>query len=270
VGSHVKPKLAASTYLNSAPLVWAFSDGSQRDRCTLEPDPSPAACARLLADRSVEGALIPTIEVQRIPDVVVARGVCVAARERVRSVLLIATRPLDNIRTVALDSQSRTSVALVRILLGHFRGIQPAYAPAAPDLSAMLSAADAALLIGDPAMTVDPAGCDVYDLAELWRDATGLPFVFAVWALRAGGIPNDGPDFRAALEEGLEARDAIADRYSRLLGLDRSLVETYLSTNIHFRLDAECLAGLETFYRLAAAEGLIDTPQPLRFWPVRS
>ncbi|MBK6314869.1 MAG: menaquinone biosynthesis protein [Blastocatellia bacterium] len=261
------PRIAASSYLNSAPLVWAFSDGSQRDRCILEPDPAPSACARLLADKKVEGALIPSIEVQRIPGLSIARGVCVAARDRVRSVLLVSTVPLERIHTVALDTQSRTSVALVQILLGRFRGVRPRYSAAEPNLAEMLESADAALLIGDPAMTVDTAGADVYDLAELWWDATSLPFVFAVWGLRKNQFSESGPDFLSALTEGRAAIDQIADRYALSLGLDRASVVEYLTSNIHYELDGEGLAGLERFYRLAAEEGLITEPSPLSFWP---
>lgn len=263
------PRLAASTYLNSAPIVWAFSEGSQRSRCELEPDPAPSVCAQLLNDDRVDGALIPSIEVQRIAGLAVARGVCVAARERVRSVLLVSTVPLERIRSVALDSQSRTSVALLRILLGRFRGLHPLYAPAAPDLGRMLSQSDAALLIGDPAMTVDTSGCDVYDLAQLWRDATGLPFVFALWGLRADRFATSGPDFRSALEEGRGAVDSIAKHYSTSLGIGTDEIVDYLSTNIHYDLDGECLAGLSRFYDLAAEEGLISEPSPLTFWPDR-
>lgn len=249
--------------------MWAFSDGSQRDRCVLEPDPAPSTCALMLGDGRVDGALIPSIEVQRIPGLVVARDVCVAARDRVRSVLLVSTLPIDRIRSVALDTQSRTSVALIRILLGRFRGIRPDYTPAAPDLGKMLQTSDAALLIGDPAMTADKSGCDVHDLAELWTDSTGLPFVFAVWGLRANRFSDAGPDFCEALAEGRTAIPRIAERYSQSLGIDRETIVQYLTTNIHYELDAECLAGLNRFFELAAEEGLIAEPSPLTFWPDR-
>lgn len=264
------PRIAASSYLNSAPIVWAFSDGSQRNRCVLEPDPAPSTCALMLGDGRVEGALIPSIELQRIPGLAVARDVCVAARDRVRSVLLVSSVPIDRIRSVALDTQSRTSVALVRILLGRFRGVRPEYISAAPDLPKMLERSDAALLIGDPAMTADTSGCDVHDLAQLWRDATGLPFVFAIWGLRTIEFREGGPDFRAALTEGRQAIPLIAERYSQSLGIDRETIVEYLTTNIHFDLDADCLAGLNRFFVLAAEEGLIAEPSPLTFWPDRS
>lgn len=116
-------------------------------------------------------------------------------------------------------------------------------------------------------MTVDTAGADVYDLAELWWDATSLPFVFAVWGLRGNRFSESGPDFLSALTEGRAAVDQIADRYAHSLGLDRASVVEYLTSNIHYELDGEGLAGLERFYRLAAEEGLITEPSPLTFWP---
>jgi chorismate dehydratase len=223
----------------------------------------------MLGDGRVEGALIPSIELQRIPGLAIAHDVCVAARDRVRSVLLVSSVPIDRIRSVALDTQSRTSVALVRILLGRFRGVRPEYTSAAPDLAGMLERNDAALLIGDPAMTSDTSGCEVYDLAQLWRDATRLPFVFAVWGLRANRFGEGGPDFRAALNEGRCEVPRIAERYSRSLGIDRETIVEYLTTNIHYDLDADCLAGLNRFFALAAEEGLIAEPSPLTFWPDR-
>jgi chorismate dehydratase len=263
----VVPRLAASTYLNSAPIVYAFVEGSQSDRCRIEPDPAPSVCARMLAEGAVDGALIPSIEYQRIPGLAVARGACVAARFAVRSVVLISRVPLDEVRSVALDEQSRTSAALVRLLLGRFRGLRPAYAPAAPDLASMLERHDAALMIGDPAMVADTSGCDVYDLAKLWREATGTPFVFAVWAVRPERVRGARLDFPAAMREGVAAVPALAERFSARLGLDRDDLVEYLTENIHYELDDESLEGLGLFYRLAAEEGLAPTAEPPRFWP---
>jgi chorismate dehydratase len=260
------PRLAASNYLNSAPIVYAFTEGSQRDRCTIASDPAPAACARMLAGGHVDGALIPSIEYQRIPGLAIARGVCVAARREVRSVLLLSRVPLAEIRSVALDEQSRTSAALVRILLER-RGVRARYAQAAPDLAAMLAANDAALMIGDPAMAAPKAGLEVTDLATLWRDETGLPFVFAVWAVRPDRVAGSGLDFREAAREGLAEAPRIAARFSASLGLDPASLLDYLTSSIHYELDAESLDGLELFYRLAAEAGQLGALEPLRFWP---
>lgn len=263
----VVPRLAASTYLNSAPIVYSFVEGAQADRCEIAPDPAPSTCARLLASGEVDGALIPSIEYQRIAGVSVARGVCVASRLAVRSVLLISRAPISRIGTVALDEQSRTSAALVRILLKRYYGVEPAYTQASPRLEAMLENNDAALMIGDPAMMADTRDCEVHDMASLWRAATGLPFVFALWAVRPERMEGARVDFEAAMHEGVSAAPLIASRYAGKLGLDRASLLDYLTSNIHFELDAESLEGLGLFYRLAAEEGLIGEPKPIRFWP---
>ena len=262
------PRLAASSYLNSAPVVHAFVEGSQRDRCRILPDPAPSACARLLASGEVDGALVPSIEYQRIPGLAVARGVCVAARHAVRSVLLVSRVPLARVRSVALDEQSRTSAALVRILLERFRGVRPSYEQAAPDLASMLAAHDAALVIGDPAMTADTYGYETHDLATLWRAETGLPFVFALWAVRPERFSEARVDFVAARDEGVAAIAQLAERFAPRLGIARAELVAYLTENIHYELDEESLVGLRLFYDLAAEHGLVDSPpRPLRFWP---
>lgn len=263
----VVPRLAASNYLNAAPVVYAFLHGSQKDRCTLVSDPAPSVCARMLANGDVDAALIPAIEYQRIPGLAVARGVCIAARRLVRSVLLISKRPIDQIESVALDDQSRTSAALVRILLGKYFNLEPVYTQALPDLPAMLATNDAALMIGDPAMTADKRGCYVYDLARLWRDRTGLPFVFALWAVWPDRMRDAQVDFEGGRREGVAASARIVEGYAGALGLDRGELVEYLTDNIHYDLDAESLAGLALYYSLAAERGLIDAPVPLAFWP---
>jgi chorismate dehydratase len=261
------PRLAASNYLNSAPVVYAFAEGSQRGRCLIESDPAPAACAGMLASGLVDGALIPSIEYHRIPGLALARGVCVAARHEVRSVLLISRVPLAEVRSVALDEQSRTSAALVRILLERFHGVSARYAQAAPDLPSMLAVHDAALMIGDPAMAAETDGLEAHDLARMWRETTGLPFVFAVWAVRPDRVDGSGLDFGAAVREGLAAAPEIAARFSDRLGLSPESLLDYLTSNIHYTLDAESLEGLELFYRLAAEAGQVGALEPIRFWP---
>lgn len=263
----VAPRIAASVYLNSAPLVYAFAEGSQAGRCNLLGHEAPSRCSALLASGDVDAALIPAIEYLRIEGLEVARGVCVAARERVGSVLLVSRRPIQDIESVALDTSSRTSAALVRIVLERFHGVGAEYAPAAPDLEAMLERHDAALLIGDPAMTADTRGYEVHDLAALWRHHTGLPFVFALWAVHQGRVVAGAVDFAGARDEGVAAAPLLAERYATRLGLGRDALVHYLTSNIHYELDDESLEGLTLYYRLAADAGLVPTIRPLRFWP---
>src|SRR5437879_4392579 len=149
------PRIAASSYLNTAPLIWSFIHGSQRDAVELFTDRSPARCAEMLASDEVDAALVPVIEYQRIPDIVIVPDVCVGSRSAVRSVVLVTRRNnLKKITRVALDDSSRTSVALVKIIFREFLGFEPEWRTSAPDLKSMLAEADAALIIGDPAMKV--------------------------------------------------------------------------------------------------------------------
>jgi chorismate dehydratase len=170
------------------------------------------------------------------------------------------------VRSVALDTSSRTSAALVEIIFREFLRREPALVPAEPDLKAMLSRHDAALVIGDPAMTFAREGLRVSDMAALWRELTGYGFVFAMWMAQAGGEASAlGVDFAGARDEGLSRVEEIADEYERELGLPRAELLSYLLDNICFEPDAEMLAGLELYFRLAHKYGLTGEPRPLRF-----
>ncbi|HZI17453.1 MAG TPA: menaquinone biosynthesis protein [Pyrinomonadaceae bacterium] len=262
------PRVAASSYLNSAPLIWSFQHGPHRDEVRLLTDEAPARCADLLARGRAEAALVPVIEYQRLPEVALVPGVCVGARREVRSVLLVtrAGARLEEVRSVALDTSSRTSAALVEIIFREFLRRVPALAPAEPDLRAMLARHDAALVIGDPAMTFEREGLRVYDLAALWRELTGYGFIFAMWMAHEGVGPRvRSVDFAGARDEGLTRAGEIAAVYERELGLPRAELLCYLRENICFEPDAEMLAGLELYFRLAHRHGLIGEPRPLKF-----
>jgi len=261
------PRIAASSYLNTAPLIWSFTHGSRRGEIELVTDAAPARCADLLAWGKVDAALVPVIEYQRIPEIAIVPGVCVGARSQVRSVVL-ATRieSLAEIRTVALDTSSRTSAALVEIIFREFLDRQPRLSPAQPDLAAMLRTHDAALLIGDPAMTFPRDDMQVYDLASLWREYTGLGFVFAMWMTpEHKATEMRAVDFAGARHEGLAHAEEIARQYEGELGLSRPELLSYLRENICYELDEEMHAGLELFYHLAHKHGLTKTARPLRF-----
>jgi predicted solute-binding protein len=133
-----KPHIAASSYLNAAPLCYSFIYGEQQEACEFLSDASPARCAELVAAGSADAALIPVIEYQRIPGLKIARGACVASRKTVRSVVLASRVPITEIRSVALDTSSRTSAALIQIILGRFYSLSPTYASSPPMLSKML------------------------------------------------------------------------------------------------------------------------------------
>ena len=194
-------------------------------------------------------------------------GLAVAARHEVRSVLLVSRRPLSEVRSVALDLNSRTSAALVRILLEDAYGVTAEYRQAEPDLDAMLAQSDAALIIGDPALHIDRDPYRIFDLAHEWRKLTGHPFVFAVWAVRRG---VERPDLASVLREslrlGLEHVVELAEEASGEMGLSSAVMLEYLTENLSFQLEAPELAGLEEYFRRARAHGLVERVVPLELW----
>jgi chorismate dehydratase len=248
--------------------VWSFTEGTRRREVELVSDTAPARCGDMLARGEVEAALVPVIEYQRIPELLVVPDVCVGSRKSVRSVVLVMKDKLDglkDVRKVALDTSSRTSAALIRVIFREFVGHEPEWMERPPDVASMLEAADAALIIGDPGMTFSRAGVVVYDLAELWREHTSLGFVFAMWMAREGEQERvRRVDFAGARDEGLEHVIDIAAAYSPQVGLPPDEIKKYLLENISFELNEEMRAGLGLFYRLAAKHGVIPEARPLR------
>jgi len=262
------PKLRVGivNYLNSKPLAWGFLKGHHADLFAPSYHP-PALVARLLGQGSLDVGLIPSIEVQRIPHLRVLPDMCIAARHEVRSVLLVSRGPVDQIRRVALDQNSRTSATLVRILLRERYRLEPEYLHERPDPERMLAEADAALIIGDPALRVDRERYQIIDLAAEWTELTGLPFVFALWAVRPEVELPDLPFyFKSSLRYGLSSLDTLVRESAAELNLDSSEVRAYLTENLSFFLRQEEIEGLEEFYRRAHAHGLILEPRPLEFW----
>ena len=260
-----KLRVGIVNYLNSKPLAWGFMKGHHADKFAPSYHP-PALVARLLSQGNLDIGLIPSIEVQRIPELRVLPDLCVAARHEVRSVILISRCPISEVRKVALDQNSRTSVALLRILLRERYGLSPEYLHERPDAERMLDEADAALLIGDPALKVDRERYLITDLAAEWQELTGLPFVFAVWAVRPGvEIPDLSFYFKSSLRYGLSSLDILVRESAAELELDSSEVRSYLTENLAFFLRSEEIAGLEEFYRRAHQHGLILEPRPLEF-----
>jgi chorismate dehydratase len=263
------PRIAASSYLNTAPLIWSFMHGARQREVELVTDAAPARCADMLARGEVHAALVPVIEYQRIDELVVMPGVCVGSRHRVRSVVLVTKDEVDDlreVRSVALDISSRTSAALVRVIFREFLGLEPQWTERAPDVASMLEKADAALIIGDPGMTFSRERIVVYDLAELWRKYTGLGFVFAMWMARERDLEQVRRiDFKGARDEGLAHVSEIAASYSREVGLSPGEINSYLLENISFELDEEMSKGLDLFYRLAYRHGITGQVRPMKF-----
>jgi chorismate dehydratase len=262
------PKLRVGivNFLNSKPLAWGFLKGHHADLFAPSYHP-PALVARLLAQGNLDIGLIPSIEVQRIPNLRVLPDMCVAAHHEVRSVLMVSRVPVPEVRRVALDTNSRTSATLIRILLRERWGLDPEYLHERPDPERMLAEADAALVIGDPALRVDRERYLITDLAAEWKELTGLPFVFAVWAVRPEvEIPDLPFYFKSSLRYGLSSLDTLVREAAAEMGLDTSEVRAYLEKNLSFFLRDEEIEGLEEFYRRAYQHGMILEPRPIEFW----
>ncbi|MGO8792726.1 MAG: menaquinone biosynthetic enzyme MqnA/MqnD family protein [Terriglobia bacterium] len=257
-------RLSVVQYLNTVPLIWGMLHGEQRGKFELQLT-VPSGCADAIAQRQADVGIVPSIEYQRLDGVAILPGMSIASKREVKSVLLLSKMPLEQVQSVALDESSRTSAALVRILMQKFYSRCVNFSPAAPEPCEMLRHADAALLIGDPALTYS-GSAKIYDLASEWRKFTGLPFVFAVWMGHfSASISRGHADFAESLEFGLTHIDDIAAEYAPKLGMTPSAVKVYLTQNIDYSLDEENLRGLKLFYKLAHEVGIISTEKRLLF-----
>ena len=259
-------RLAASSYLNSAPLIWSFLNGSRRGNVDFVVA-VPARCADLLSRGEVEGALVPVIEYQRIAGGALVPDVCVGSQKEVLSVVLVSKdTELEQIRSVALDESSRTSATLVKILFREFLDHEPVWTVRTPNLEEMLERNDAALIIGDPGMTFPRAGLKVWDMAALWRKYTGLGFVFAMWMVRDDAVERArAVDFAGARDEGVAHVEEIVTEYKDKIPMRVEELRKYLTENIVFRVDESMERGLQLYYELAFKHDLIGTVKPLRF-----
>ncbi|MGB8776336.1 MAG: menaquinone biosynthesis protein [Terriglobales bacterium] len=286
-------RISAISYLNTAPLMWDFEHAETGVGANFDISYTiPSACAEALRAGTADIGIIPAAAYTTVPDLVIIPDVAIAARRAVRSILLVSKKEVnrapdagisrdrdqdkDNwigqVRTVALDTSSMTSVALAKILFAKWLGGVRDYTPMAPDLDAMLGACDAALLIGDPALQVDRTRYFTLDLAEDWVARTGKSFVFAFWAIRKQALAGrDGAEiaeiFKKSRDHGLSPKklEAIAQGWAPRLGLTVEAVRVYLTHNIHYYLDPPCLEGLELYYRLGAEVDALPPAPELRF-----
>jgi chorismate dehydratase len=267
--------------------MWSFEHEPDRSRLAeryLLSSDTPAECAAKLASGEADIGLVPVSALAFTPSLVVIPGCVIASRDRVRSILLVVRHRdgLDGVGRVALDSASRTSATYTRILFSRFWQIQPGFVEHAPDLEAMLQVADAALLIGDPALYAleDREERErrtgerllYLDLAREWHTFTGTVWVSAFWAVRpealtASFLPASQivADFQHSRDAGLRHIDALADEWAARIEVPRATIRTYLSENIWYVLDEPCLAGLELFYRYAVECGALPLAPALHF-----
>jgi chorismate dehydratase len=284
-----KLRISIVQYLNTAPLVWGFTNGPLSGKYDLS-FTVPSQCAEDLRTGRADVAIIPAIEYQRIDDLMILPDMAIASKKQVRSLLLVSRTPIGQVTSLALDRSSRSTQALTRILCAEKWKIAPKFFEATPDLAEMLKRADAALLIGDPALwislatekdgrpgaggqTICPAAVlgitssemlYVYDVVSEWRILTGLPAVLAVWAAqRDAATPELTADFMASRDCGLSRIPEICSNAARELELPAQALESYLRRNIDFSLDVDNLRGLDLYYRHAAKLGLIPRAKPI-------
>ena len=232
---------------------------------------APSQCAERLASGESDIGLIPIATLATIPGLRILPGCTIASKGSVRSLLLVhrARQPLTALRSVAADTASRSTIAYARILFHKWSNPEVPFLPLAADLDLMLKRADAAIVIGDPALLAleerqnrfERTGEElVYlDLAEEWRALTGLPFVSAVWAM-AGSRPLDesiAEDFIRSRDHGLQNIDALVGEWANRFAISEQTIRNYLTTNIHYVLDEECVEGMRGFFRMAAECGVL-------------
>ena len=265
-------RLGAVGYLNARPLVYGLES---QPRFDLRYD-IPSECAHLLHAHQIDVGLIPSIEYLRGPQpYAFVPGPAVTSRGPVASVAIYTRKEPREIRSMAMDTSSRTSVALATVMARRVFKVSPDAVPMAPDLDAMLAKADAALIIGDLALFLDHESAirspqspiRKIDLGELWTETTGLPFVYAVWAGWPGAMgPDEVQALQRARDEGVANSDEVARAYYPDDPARQAVARQYLRDNIRYYLGDDELEGLRTFYRYAAETGLVPGGRELTFY----
>jgi len=282
-----KVRIAAINFLNPAPLMWNFEHEPEKnllaERYVIESS-TPAECAARLAAGTADIGLMPVASYASIPSLAVIPGCAIASLGDIRSLILVVRHRdgLSGVRRVALDTASRTTATYTRILFDRFWKLTPEFVPHTADLEAMLAIADAALLIGDPALLAledqkhrearTGERLEYLDLAHEWHKFTGTAWISAFWAVRPESLPNAGvtaaqvaEDFQRSRDAGLAHIEDLVTEWSARISVPAGTIRTYLSQNIHYFLDEACLQGLELFYRYGAECGALPALPSLRF-----
>lgn len=263
----VKVKLGVTHYLNAKPLIYGIEKGLVDGRFEIKYG-SPKECARMLRNNEVDLALLPSIEYPKNSRYRIVDKVAVTSRGAVASVLLYSKVPLERIESIALDANSLTSIALLKILCRELYNISPDFIEMQPDLEKMLNKADAALVIGDSALYTANNGYEVRDLGTDWTKMTGYPFVYAIWSGTLGRIKSEYLElFNISMKNGVLNLTKIAKEYAekdKKGTYDDNL--SYLKENIKFNFGLRAQQGLIEFYRFAEYYKLIDELPELRFF----
>jgi chorismate dehydratase len=261
-------RVSAVEYLNARPLVHGLE--TRPDLFDLRFD-IPARCAAQLHDRSVDLGLIPSIEYLQGSNYRIVPDVAVTSEGDVASVALFTTRPATSLRSIAVDSSSRTASALLRVLCSEWWDIDPKLVKLRPDLPVMLKRCDAALVIGDAALFLDyeSQGLEKVDLGDEWTAMTSLPFVWAMWVGRHEAVtPEHVKALQTARASGVQAIDEIVARHCPDPADEKQLEigRQYLRENVSFDLDDRALAGLKKFHEYAYDLRVVPTRNDLRFF----
>ena len=265
-------RVAAIRFLNPAPLMWDFEHPPYNSEFALRYNVEwmlPAECADRLASRTADIGLVPIASLADNPGLRILPGCTIASKRHVRSLLLVrrARQALAKVGTVAADTASRTTIAHARILFHEWGNSAVEFVPMPADVDAMLERADAAIVIGDPALLAleeranreERTGEELvyHDLAEEWRRVTGLPFVSAVWGAATSLNERVAEDLIRSRDHGLGNIEALAAEWSNRVALPQETLYEYFTSNIHYVLDEECLEGMRCFFRKAAELGIL-------------
>lgn len=299
-------RVAAISFLNPAPLLFNFQHDPAASTLRSQYElhyTTPAHCARELHSGAADLGLIPIAELT--PELAIVPGCTIASQREVRSILLLVKNPtnlpvaeaLAHVTTIATDSSSRSSTAYAHILFEHFYNTRPTFTEHRADAVSMLNTADAALLIGDPALLARqnrtqieaqinsqrashgdtefaPGSLLWLDLAALWRQHTGLPWVAAVWAVRPAALRLNGitptqltTDLISSRDAGLANIDTLIREWTPRIDIPADIIRTYLTQNIHYTLDADCLRAVEHFRALGMQFGVLPSLPALNLLP---
>ena len=272
-------RMAAISFLNPAPLMWDFEHPPLSENLATRYSidrMTPSECAARLVSGEADIGLIPIAALATSPQLRILPGCTIASKGRVRSLLLVhrAGRELASLRSVAADTSSRTTIAYSRVLFHKWGNPGIEFVPMAPCVDKMLARADAAIVIGDSALLAleerhnrTERSCEelVYrDLAAEWKTLTGLTFVSAVWGIAGGAAPRGGrlhervvEDLIASRDHGLANIGPLVTEWAKRLPVSEETIRTYLTSNIHYVLDEECLEGMRGFFRMAAECGVL-------------
>jgi chorismate dehydratase len=275
-------RIAAINFLNPAPLMWDFEHEPTRSKLAQRyviHETTPARCADELVQGTSDIGLVPVASYASSPSWKIIPGCAISSLGDIRSILLVVRHPdgVQGARKVALDTSSRTSATYTRILFHKFWNAQAEFIPHGPDLEAMLRISDAALLIGDPALFAledreareqrTGEKLQYLDLGREWRQRTGTAWVSAFWAVRH--IPVNAAqlvrDFQQSRDNGLAHVEDLVQEWSARLPVPAETIRAYLTHNIHYYLDEDCLEGLRLFYRYGAECGALPHIPELRF-----